>query len=580
MKAFFINITLALLLMFVLANGVLSAPSLNHNEKDPWTGIVLSSGTPSPDKASLQLVHKAKMILNSPRNNIRIPPSQRVFEINELEALRNGTLKRRTDVAGQTAADTRSKIRSFGSVNTQADVVSAISLAKINALFAEKYADKKDDSRKFTNYTSDPYTPWGSTASYWAKLVVGPPLFAFIDNDLHMTVELEKGSAIIAKFANGTEVAKDIVSKTPVITSAPLTRVKGTSKDFSVVLNINETQWIVHLNIGSETVDPSFEAYVQKGLQSYFTATFHDSDYILGTVILNPEAPGIIKGLNPKEFIMRTVEDAYGRSGNGFLVLMIQTDGASLTDTTPKQLPTKFNLVPDGYDTALYITNRALYNSIYLDSFAPIASGLTPAEVDGTLNYKSGGVHVGNLNQPDYCPPIDDVCLDIKSVDHYVRTSTFTTTHSDDAHPQRLSIHGALSQTFRGCRTTVLGNPPKASCFSFTAVGDFSINLSFDFSLTEELIDIKYVTSDYKMDGDFSSKWWETWFVGTKDFIKKKANEWGETSAGLIKNNPPKIQSLNTFRLNRILFPINNIYSYKEVYSLADLVLFGNTVSK
>eukprot|EP01135_Chromosphaera_perkinsii_P011725 Nk52_evm3s2485 gene=Nk52_evmTU3s2485 len=577
MKALFV---IAFLVFCVaLASVALGAPSSTKNVEDPWAEIMAAVDTVSVDEAGNELVEKAKVVLSSPRHNIRTPPSQRFIENNELKAFRNGTLHRRSDVTGQTVADTRNQLKSFGSVNTQADAVSVISLAKINALYAQKYADEKDQSTKFTRYESETYKPWGSPTSYSADLIVGPPMFTFINNNLYMTVELQKGSKITAKLTNGTEMVKDIVPGTPAVTSAPLTRVTGSSDDFSVALNINQTEWIVKLDIGKETVDPTFEGHVQKGLQSYFTSTFHDSDYILGTMILNPDQPGIIKGMNPKEFIMRTIEDAYGRSGNGFLVLMIQTDGAPLTDATANQIPTRFNMVPDGYDTALYLTNRALYNSIYLESFSPVVSGLRPVEVNRALTYTTGALQLGNLNQADECKvALFGGCQDTRK-DHDIKTSGFSAVHSEDAHPQRLTIRATSTTEFKGCNALAYPGSRFLSCASVSTNGDFTNNLKFDFSLSNEIIDIQF-SSDHKLEGDFGTSFWERLFGGSKEYIERKANEWGQTSANLIKNNPPKIASLNAFRLNRILFPQENIYSYKEVHSLTDLVLFGNTVSQ
>eukprot|EP01135_Chromosphaera_perkinsii_P011724 Nk52_evm2s2485 gene=Nk52_evmTU2s2485 len=558
-----------------VAHIVLSAPSPVKNKEDPWAGVLTNAQ--STHESSHRLVEKTQIILSSPRYNIRTPPSQRVVEHNELKAFRNATREIRSDAIGQTAADTRSHLKSFGPVNNKADAVSAISLAKINALFAEKYADKKDDSRKFTNYTSDPYTPWGSTAEYTVDLILSSPLFVFIENRLHMTVELQKGSKVTAKLTNGTEMVKDIVPGTPAVTSAPLTRVTGSSDDYSVALNINQTEWIVKLDIGKETVDPTFEGHVQKGLQSYFTSTFHDSDYILGTMILNPDQPGIIKGLDPKEFIMRTVEDAYGRSGNGFLVLMIQTDGAPLTDATPNNLPTKFNLVPDEYDAALYITNRALYNSIYLESFSPVVSGLTPVNVDGALTYNSGTMELGNLEQREECKNGMDGC-NCKWVNHRIQSTSFSAYHSDDENPQRLAFQASTpSITFRDADIKVLPGQRYLTCVPLTTEAEFFNRLSFDFTLNKDIIEIEF-GFDFKFEGDFSSPYW--WEGQRKSKLDKLANEWGHRSAELIRSNAPKIQSLNTFRLNRIMFPKKNIYSYKEVHALADLVLFGNSVSK
>eukprot|EP01135_Chromosphaera_perkinsii_P002312 Nk52_evm98s221 gene=Nk52_evmTU98s221 len=46
----------------------------------------------------------------------------------------------------------------------------------------------------------------------------------------------------------------------------------------------------------------------------------------------------------------------------------------------------------------------------------------------------------------------------------------------------------------------------------------------------------------------------------------------------VMNRNPPRIADINIFRLNRILFPNEQIYKFKDVYSFADVVVWGDTV--
>eukprot|EP01135_Chromosphaera_perkinsii_P004310 Nk52_evm2s277 gene=Nk52_evmTU2s277 len=526
--------------------GVFAAPM---NEDDPFSPILLRKDSiahsPLSDAVhkSHDIISKTADILSSPIHNVRVPPSERKQENHMLK-------NRRSAVAGQTVEETRTYLKDFGSVNTMADAVSVISLAKINALYEQKYADAKDDTNKFTNFTSTPYTPWGTSTAFWVDLAFGPPLWVFVDETLQMTMEMKAGM--------------------------------GKSDEYSVAINITQTRWNIKLDVKDGPIDPSVESYVAKGVQQYFTETFHDKDYILGTVILNPEDPAIINGLNPKAFIMETVKDAYSRSGNGFLVIMIQTDGAALTDTTRNQHPTKFNMVPDGYDSALYITNRALYNSIYLESFKPVVSNLrATGDGKGGLMYKTGDFALGELTQPSGCTDSGGMYGGCRYTDETstVYTTNFVSSHGNDATPNRLSVHAAGTIQFVGCNTYMPFMSTRASCAEADADGKFALDMDFDFTLDKsDVISVK-ATSSHKFTCDFKSSFFDDLQGLTKEYVKKSADAWGGKASKAVEDHPPKIQSLNTFRLERILFPRKNIYSYKEVHILSDLVLFGNTVS-
>eukprot|EP01135_Chromosphaera_perkinsii_P005056 Nk52_evm3s312 gene=Nk52_evmTU3s312 len=551
------------------------------NEDDPFSPILLGNDAiahPSLKDASHKthdIISKTAAILSSPVHNVRVPPSERTHENNMLK-------HRRSDIVGQTVDETRSHLKGFGSVNTMADAVSVVSLAKINALYAQKYANEKDDTHKFTNFTSIPYTPWGSSTEFWVDLVFGPPLWVFVDATLQMTMELQAGSKIYAKRSDGSVMTKELRAGVPVTTAVSLTRVAGKFNDFSVAINITQTEWSIKMDIKNSTIDPSFESYVTRGLQQYFTETFHDKDYILGTLILNPEDPKIISGMNPKAFIMEAVEDAYSRSGNGFLVIMIQTDGAALTDMTRKQNPIKFNMVPDGYDSALYITNRALYNSIFMESFKPVVSNLqATGDGKGGLTYKTGGLALGKLTQPSGCANSDSFYGGCKYTEetNMVYTTDFVASYANDATPNRLSIHAARKNIhFLGCSATPMGRYGWSPCRATKADGIFTLDMDFDFVFDKTGFISVNTTSSHAFNGDFASNFWDNVFGISKEYLKKTANVWGDNTSKAVTDNPPKIQSLNTFRLERILFPYKNIYSYKEVHVLSDLVLFGHTV--
>eukprot|EP01135_Chromosphaera_perkinsii_P006138 Nk52_evm4s418 gene=Nk52_evmTU4s418 len=387
---------------------------------------------------------------------------------------------------------------------------------------------------------------------------------------------------ISAKSSDGKVMTKDLKAGVPLTTIVSLAQIVGKGREYSVAINIAQTRWNIKLDVKDGPIDPSVESHVAKGVQQYFTETFHDKDYILGTVILNAEDPAIINGLSLKSFIMETVKDAYSRSGNGFLVIMIQTDGAALTDMTRNQHPTKFNMVPDGYDSALYITNRALYNSIYLESFKPFVSNLrTTGDGKGGLMYKTGDFAIGELTQPSGCHDSGGMyggCQYINET-NTVYTSNFISSHSNDATPNRLSVHAAGTIQFLGCNTHIPFMSTRASCAEAHADGKFTLDMDFDFTLDKsDVISVK-ATSFPKFSGDFKSSFFDDLEGLTKEYVKESADAWGVKASKAVKDHPPKIQSLNTFRLERILFPRKNIYSYKEVHILSDLVLFGNTVS-
>eukprot|EP01135_Chromosphaera_perkinsii_P007509 Nk52_evm2s905 gene=Nk52_evmTU2s905 len=463
--------------------GVFAAPM---NEDDPFSPILLRKDSiahsPLSDAVhkSHDIISRTADILSSPIHNVRVPPSERKQE--------NHMLKyQRSAVAGQTVEETRAYLKDFGSVNTMADAVSVISLAKINALYEQKYTDAKDDTNKFTNFTSTPYTPWGTSTAFWVDLAFGPPLWVFVDETLQMTMEMKAGR-----------------------------------------------------------------------VQQYFTETFHDKDYILGTVILNPEDPAIINGLSPKSFIMETVKDAFSRSGNGFLVIMIQTDGAALTDMTRNQNPTKFNMVPDGYDSALYITNRALYNSIYLESFKPVVSNLkATGDGKGGLMYKTGDVALGELTQPSECHDSDSMFGGCRYTNEtsMIYTTSFISSPSNDATPNRFSVHAAGTIQFVGCNLYVPFMSKRPSCAEADADGEFTLDMDFDFTLDKsDEISVK-AASSHKFSGNFESSFFDDLKGLTEKYVKKSADAWGAKASKAVEDHPPKIQSLNTFRLERILFP-------------------------
>eukprot|EP01135_Chromosphaera_perkinsii_P003839 Nk52_evm14s257 gene=Nk52_evmTU14s257 len=471
----------------------------------------------------------------------------------------------------QSSTDTLNNLTAYGSVNDNVDIISLISISKINSLFAERAAkgDKTLMTEFNANLTGNMWWADDPRTFYYFSLKLGSPKFFFdpTRKELGMGFKFQNGSTILKHLGwNGNETTLD-VSGSAMTAKITLDKVKGQADAVSVALNISQTEFAVSFG---PSVDPGVVPYFQVAIQKFFIENYHDKNYVLGTVIVNQNST-IIPSLNPKMFKMTIVPDAQRPgNGDGFLALFIQTTTTNLPDYQLK-LPSEFNLVPDGFDTALYITNQNFYQNVLKESFTGVKALKVTADSRGIYSVTDGSLPTFNKAYYINGCHLTDWIFTCSWTNHFDAAVT-------PAGMKQKSTGNTKELAFNmGSSTEVNYCDAWCSTSSQSATQTYSSTYTFGISSSSDEVIITGKT-DATNNLPSSSGWTNFWT--NTGYISTNFDSYSGEISRYMSDAMPKISNLNIFRASRLLFPDRQIHQFKDVNLVADLVMWGNTVER
>eukprot|EP01135_Chromosphaera_perkinsii_P010358 Nk52_evm30s2118 gene=Nk52_evmTU30s2118 len=521
-----------------------------------------------------------------------------------------------TAYKGLSEADTIENYRKEGPLNLNvADVVSVIAIEEINRIYKDK---QLSTFRKFIAKipTSEDDHP---DSKYEFTLFISQPSFVFKhdENKLGMVFRLGPGS--VYKWQKGWNpnlTGRYNLEGSVIVSKTSLSLISGTVKGTVVAIKVAEADFSIALDVKKVKIYNQVE--LKYALDKYFHKTFVDSDFPLGVVIANPDEK-ISDSLHPKSFRMKMFRSSHSPlSGTGFLGIFIMTSTNRKLKDEELKLPNKFDLIPNGFTSALIISNKLLYEKVLPESLeSPYFSFSPKARTDS-----------GKFCQI-YEPVLERTATPLKGVTYATCDCGF-----GYGHPRR-TFHTAYGPDSGG-EQTVLD-------FSFRRKGDNSFVMSlvteFDVGdcivntwgvydqkkeckITKDMAKVNYTNtltldlsnekvtlggSDlnvdtikkpaYKVRSDMypdivqntgrhfyyqvhDSTKGKSWYREAYMFTSPRAGFGGTLSKDVQSKWVPKLtlSGLNTYLLNRIIYPGGSIYDLKRLtMSSQDLVLWGNT---
>ena len=491
--------------------------------------------------------------------------------------------------SNQNAAQTMTELAK-SPVNNDVDVISAITIDKVNALFKRKAerihsssASATANEQLFLEYKGRYEPDWLPPGTYYDfDLKFSSPIFTFeitSMNMLRMTMTFLAGSKADYYMPWNEQTMKYPMEGFAATADVSLEYVQGEVDGSYVTLNIAATEF----HVAVSGMDPYIGVQLGNLLSDYFKEHFHSEAYVLGYVFTNPDNQ-LNDELTPKVFKMRMVADRYNTDdGSGFLLIYVMTTQDTLKDSS-LHFPSHFNPLPDGHDTGLFLNNRLLYKHVIPGAMGDILTGVSHVENNGVYSWANGG---------EYKNPLGSY-LKMTSCD--TKGNWFTGYScqwwygyhqpNSDIRPNGLQVMRTLSskeigfQTFQEYRTRSCRSSSNffKTCETFSNVAKQKVTHIFTMSVVNGGDGIHF-NPHLKFDVEHP-------FDHTITFNTVGGQKIDETTyfalmasqaTSSIEKYPPRINNLNLFLLNRILFPDHQAYNYQDVNLAHDLVLWGTT---
>eukprot|EP01135_Chromosphaera_perkinsii_P001383 Nk52_evm14s165 gene=Nk52_evmTU14s165 len=497
----------------------------------------------------------------------------------------------------ETAAQSETEVLDNLSDHTvimDADVLLVTALGKINNLFQQKY--NKVGSKILREWTSPPVNVTHPIPYYVrAYLHLSAPGFVFgIDNELHMVMRLTNKSEIVYYNTDGKVISSTHLANSSLVhTQVSLTIVSGEKDDSLIAINVKDTYWDVSMTLADgSALDPSAVAQYEHALKEYFKSTFTDKDYVLGGVYINPNSPSELAALKPKSFQMRVFRDVQDQSsGHGYLAVAIGCNDRMISQNVFDSYPKDFNLVPDGSDMAMFIPSWNFYNSVLRDVVKDQFSGYGAQNASSQAGtpYSYGTCSMTLPSYPSeteceiwefpkyWCGQMKDITV-TRSISADIKKNIIKGNH-DSVLPIKLTSGSSdIEFQFCWCRESCTDD-----CGTTKRQTPYTVEVSLTFSVSESLPNQITVTSS-KPSYDYDHRILEHSFWD--EILQNKVQEIIDTFTSWQQDSMyiedlylrPVSKSISTFSVDHVLIPEQNIFKYKNIYMVNDLVVFGSIV--
>ena len=531
----------------------------------------------SPDEEKNQkvddfvLLDELNDILSRKESNVLIPPSQRAEEndsiaANDVEILDN---LRNTNHP----------------LENNVDVVSVLSLAKTNDLFSQMYEKKSGFIKRFvTSKSRDLF----SDDYFIGELFFGKPGLLFdLSGVLHLHMKLLNRSSITKYSGNGELLNKTYLNNNSTVasTTCKLQKIMGKEYDHAVALDFTDVEWIMNLTIADgRKVPDALQISFKSDLAEAMSQTY-GKEYVLGSVIENPNSPRILSGLTPNSFAMKVLRST-SNDGNGVLVIGIGCNGRNVTYESILGIDGTVDLVPKGRDTALYITNRNLYQSFLKDTLNIPHLGIVQDSAQHEYYISGGRFSLGSYKTVHSCDRAivggcKEPSMDTKMVTSATVSVPNPGTYLPPFSPMLPISFGDNRLTIQGCYST---GGRVSGCTTLTQNPIFTTTVKLAFSVDQGSSDDLVVSASatHELNGINKGGWWNPGMGASLAELESDADSWANKDAmAHLKTLMDKASTdINLFGVNHILFPENNILKYETVYLSRDLVLFGSMKNK
>lgn len=465
------------------------------------------------------------------------------------------------------------------------DVICAMSVDQINALFAQQYVQNLSQGDTLPPINDRVHIA-GNIWVQFSGLTLGPPLVSFSPElepqELSLSIQFVSGMVSMLQL-NG--------SATTILSVQPISEALGYSLTGTVPLKSIEGKVQNHHDVSIDILNgKAFSANLQITggadtlLGTYFLSWLQDHlaqfDYKLGTLIYGNT------NLAPAgEFQFATQQDARDANDKGRVLLFIPTTfnlgGGSQTSLN---IP---NIVPEGYSATLIVSSQVLFSNILGGFYSQLLANF-------------GVTATGNQANPgsSYTLEISNGTLPIPAIETTYSAGrgnfdTFSGTADPFWDPQKTPVAFPIT----GIQIEPVGNQLSISCNhswsqNFASIisvprsegyaqsGSVELNTSLS-GLTKNVVDpiadtISFVgNANVTVSFNQSSIWSDIFGNGdASDYVGGQITSQAQQVLKQIFNvNLPEV---NAFAVSNLLFPGMNILSFGAAYVPGDLIVFGS----
>jgi len=464
------------------------------------------------------------------------------------------------------------------------DVVVGYDASSVNDLFAQQFVGNVGTNQCFAPITV--MVPISSVQVQLVNVVLGPPLISFNPQltDQQATVDLNfvAGDVLVldqsgpVQYVNGYQsiVPGDQYTLQMIV---ELEQVEGkVTKNRAVVVNLqNASTYSANLLAGSAAA-----SY----LGQYFQALFEDEAQGTLTYELGSLTFGTSENLVPAWFDIRTQAHPNSSTGDGAVLLFVATNynkqGGDLPGTSFPYL------IPQSYGCYVVVASKTLFGNIMSSYYQKHLAGSPALDVmtgsgsnpSSYLAFTGGGIDCGTITAswggtisykvwsgskgswPSGSPEYKHVTVPFNGLTIEPSNNLLTVSWSNNWNEQWTG-------------TTTFGRRAKASS------SNIMLSISGSFTATPKCgsTDVVSFSGSGSPAITFqSSSWLSTWF-GDGDSRKQAGATMVGKAAPIAKQVLNfQIPQVDTFAVDHLLFPAENVMQLSDIYVPGDLVLFGS----